>query len=481
VALSLTFSVAAAFTAAVPLPAAFQAPEATLAPAKTPSHVVLRRWLGAVSSHRPGDADAAAQAIASWTADDLEQLLPGLVWYLDLARSALQKQPARRGEPADVCPTCDASRRERTRLLRATRSRAPHDGLLKDFPRPDRLNDLIVRGVMLHSDAAMRFRVAAPAEREQPSVQRRSNTPGSYNVLQIPPEIVNSADGQFIGTTAAVGHWYMARALLQFMMPEPALTPLTRQWYLAATTHFAATTNFAQLESHLAAAQALFPNDAALAFDRGWQAELAAGPLIQHDVRSLLDVALQRAPRRRFSPLYCGAIVPCDKDNNPYGVKNVGESLSDAERAFARAIALDATMTEAHVRLAHVRLLLGRPTDALRQFERLPQSEDAVVSFYAALIKGKALEAVDRLDDAAAAYHRGLELFPDAASVNLALSSIEQRRGDTSRAASFARRAVESPDGNPPGMDPFAVYFLGRGRTVDEAWRRFVAALEQPQ
>jgi hypothetical protein len=30
-------------------------------------------------------------------------------------------------------------------------------------------------------------------------------------------------------------------------------------------------------------------------------------------------------------------------------------------------------------------------------------------------------------------------------------------------------------------MDPFAVYFLGRGRTVDEAWRRFVAALEQPQ
>lgn len=138
-------------------------------------------------------------------------------------------------------------------------------------------------------------------------------------------------------------------------------------------------------------------------------------------------------------------------------------------------------MTEAYVRLAHVRLLLGRPTDALRQFERLPQSEDAVVSFYAALIKGKALQAVDKLDDAAAAYQRGLELFPDAASVNLALSSIEQRRGDAFRAATFARRAVERRDGNPPGIDPFAAYFLGRGRTVDEAWRRFVAALEQPQ
>jgi tetratricopeptide (TPR) repeat protein len=196
---------------------------------------------------------------------------------------------------------------------------------------------------------------------------------------------------------------------------------------------------------------------------------------------ALLDVALQRAPRRRFSPLYCGVIVPCDKDDNPYGVKNVRESLADAESAFARAITLDATMTEAYVSLAHVRLLLGRPTDALRQFERLPQSEDAVVSFYAALIKGKALQAVDRLDDAAASYHHGLELFPDAASVNLALSSIEQRRGDASRAANFARRAVETPDGNAPGTDPFAGYFLGRGRIVDEAWRRFVAALEQPQ
>ena len=122
--LSLIFSIAAAFTVAVALPTAFAGPQATVAPARELSHVVLRRWLEAVSSHRPGAADAAAQAIASWTADDLEQLLPGLVWYLDVARIALQ-QPGRFGEPADVCPTCDASRRERTRLLRATRPKAP--------------------------------------------------------------------------------------------------------------------------------------------------------------------------------------------------------------------------------------------------------------------------------------------------------------------------------------------------------------------
>jgi tetratricopeptide (TPR) repeat protein len=198
-------------------------------------------------------------------------------------------------------------------------------------------------------------------------------------------------------------------------------------------------------------------------------------------VRALLAAALGQGPAApaRFTGRFCGLIVPCDKDKNPYGIKSERESLADAERHFTRAIALDAQMTEAYVRLAHVRARLGRHDDALAVLSKLPPSGDDNVAFYAALIEGKALEGLGRLDEALAAYQRGRDLFPDAQSANIALSGVEQRRGEASRAVAFARRAVDPHDDERQSLDPFAAYIFGRGRSSAGAWEAFISALEK--
>jgi hypothetical protein len=135
-------------------------------------------------------------------------------------------------------------------------------------------------------------------------------------------------------------------------------------------------------------------------------------------------------------------------------------------------------MTEASVRLAHVRTLLGRAGDAEALFTKLPPSADVRVTFYAAMVEGRMLEALGRLDEAAAAYQRAGDLFPDAHSMNIALSAVEQRRGDVARATTFAHRAVDPSTGERPLTDPMVAYDFGRGRDLAAAWSTLIAALE---
>jgi hypothetical protein len=456
-------------------PAAQTAAELEAALAQSASLSALRVWLEAVRLHRFGEADVSAWAVASFTSDDLERLLPALVHYLDYGRTtefARQKaaEPRVTVVANAACQSCDASIRERQRLLRETRSRAPLPERFRDFPLPERLNALIIRGVMLHSDTATQLR---PAPQVSPPT-------GAFNVLKLPREVVQSSDGQFVGTTPAVAHWYMARALLNFMTPEPALVPSARQWYHGATAYFAGHRDFAGLEPHLAAAQALFPDDATLAFDLGWHSETAATPRMQHDVRGLIAEALVEWKKYKIPQARARTcdLVRCDKDKNPFGIKNERDSLADAERHLSRAIRLDPTMTEAYVRLAHVRTLLGRAADAQPLFTRLPPSADVRVTFYAAMVEGRMLEALGQLDGAAAAYQRGGDLFPDAHSVNIALSAVEQRRGDVTRSTTFAHRAVDASTGERPLTDPMVAYDFGRGRDLAAAWSTLVAALE---
>ena len=103
----------------------------------------LRQWLDAAQQHRWGEADAAAQATASWTSEDLELLLPSLVYYLDCGRRT-QLSPSPKSNA--LCWSCDESSRERRRLLQYTKSRAPAIEVLTDVPLPNRLNDSIIRG-----------------------------------------------------------------------------------------------------------------------------------------------------------------------------------------------------------------------------------------------------------------------------------------------------------------------------------------------
>ena len=399
---------------------------------------------------------------ATWTGADLEGLLPSLLTYLNTARK-------RESENASQvsCDSCEPSRVERDRLLGETERRVgvTDRRVISKLAPPQRLNDLIQRAVILHSDALMRV----PKD-----TTRRAPRTAASNVLRAPRQIVTTDDGQYVGAAAETPHWSMARALLQFVTPEPSLDARTRSWYLAAAAYMEARSDLAQLRTHLERMAALYPKDAEVAFDLGWQSELHATDRAQAHLRAVLDVARNQ----RNGGLGGCQTIACDDAGNPLGIKNVRESLSDAERHFARAVRLDPMLTEAHIRLAHVRTRLGRYADAETALRKLPPSDDPFVAFYAAIVHGTTLEGLARLDEAAAAYERGLALAPHAPSVNLALSAVELRRGDTAMSVMYARRAIEPPK-NPGVVDPFALYYLGRGRNVGMTWTAFYAELGQ--
>jgi tetratricopeptide (TPR) repeat protein len=378
------------------------------------------------------------------------------------------------------CSVCKVSKVERDRLLRETRgdTSSTERELIRILPKPDRLNNLILRGAILHADAEMFFpRRSSAREAPIPAVNYFSAPTRFRNFLRAPAEIMRSVDGQYVGSETGAPHWFMARALLQFITPEPALDANTRRWYLAVTAFLAARADFANLLPHLDATEALFPDDAVMAFDRGWQSEAHATPLMQAHARALTQAVEERS--NRTSAFLCRVTAMyCDSEGNPYGVKNERASLVDAERHFARAIKLDPGMTEAHIRLAHVRTLLGRAAEAEAALRDLPPSNDEVLTFYAALVHGNALDALNRLDEAAAAYQRALTLFPDAGSANLAMSVVQQKRGDTSSSIAFAKRATQWAD-RARNVDPFSRYRTGRGRALNEAWDAFYREAER--
>lgn len=434
----------------------------------------LNMWLDAVAQHRPGEIDAAVVLAARWTTADLERLLPAVVFHLNSTRS-VRPQVVLEPPPA-ACDSCQASKNERERLSNETASRV-HDlerAYIQHLPAPEPLNAFIVRAVALHSDAAMLFL----RESAVPLATSPSASP-STNVLRAHGQILRTADGQYVDSASRAPHWYMARALLNFITPEPALNPDTRRWYLAASAFLAASSDFANLSPHLEAAQTLFPDNATVAFDLGWRSEEHATALLQSDVRTLIEAAERTRPRVRGRTSLCRLrYIPCDSGNNPYGIKSERNSLVDAERHFTRATTLDPGLTEAHVRLAHVRTLLGRHAEAEAALQNLPPSSDTDVTFYAALVHGMTLDALGRLDDAAAAYQRALALFPYAQSANLAMSLVERKRGDTARSVEFAKRAIEPAANDTTSFDPFKRYRYGRGRNLHDVWAAWYAALE---
>jgi len=302
----------------------------------------------------------------------------------------------------------------------------------------------------------------------------------STNVLKAYGQTMRTADSQYVDSAPKAPHWHMARALLHFMTPEPTQDPATRRWYLAASAFLAATGDFANLSTHLDAAQTLFPDEAMVAFDLGWRSEAHATSLLQNDKRALVEAAEQRLSGRkdvRRATVLCNLrYIPCDSRNNPFGIKSVRNSLTDAERFFTRAVTLDPRMSEAHVRLAYVRALLGRYAEAEAVLKNMPLAGDVEVTYYAAIVWGLTLDGLNRLDEAAAAYEQALTLFPYAQSANLAMSVVQRKRGDTFGSVELAKRAI-APE--LVAADPFKRYRYGRGRNVADAWAAVYASRAQ--
>jgi tetratricopeptide (TPR) repeat protein len=116
---------------------------------------------------------------------------------------------------------------------------------------------------------------------------------------------------------------------------------------------------------------------------------------------------------------------------------------------------------EAWIRIGLVHFSVGDYAMALRAFESAePIATETSMKYLAFFNAGRALEGLNRVDDAMRAYQRALEIVPDAESATIALTSLQFMRDDRDAAVSaidrvFNRKPVAADPGRLMGYGSF--------------------------
>jgi tetratricopeptide (TPR) repeat protein len=130
----------------------------------------------------------------------------------------------------------------------------------------------------------------------------------------------------------------------------------------------------------------------------------------------------------------------------------------------------DTTRAEATVRLANVQRVWNKPAAALEALDSLDEqwTREGVVVYWARLVRGKVLDALDRADDAIAAYRRALEIAPSAQAPHVGEMMVEARRSRGEMAERIAQAIRVQPD---PVIDPWWIYPHGDLRFYQDRLR----------
>ena len=183
------------------------------------------------------------------------------------------------------------------------------------------------------------------------------------------------------------------------------------------------------------------------------------------DARPALE---QASPEVESLAKAAGMVVPDDRDGlakagRAAKVRShltcLGEALTRLEVAGR-----DETRVEASVRAGWILFQSGRFQDALNRLEVGAPTDDRDVAFWLALFRGRALDALGRTSDSAAAYRSALALVPTAQSAGIGLVLTLTRLGRPEEADTRARalRAAGAA-----GADPWSHYMSGDHRLVD--------------
>ena len=155
--------------------------------------------------------------------------------------------------------------------------------------------------------------------------------------------------------------------------------------------------------------------------------------------------------------------------------KRIADRGDAAVAAYQRATAFEPTRAEATVRIARLLLDLKRPAEALGVLDKFDEAwtHEGVVLYWARLLRGKTLAALDRPDEAIRAYVGALEIVPSAQSPRIGTMAIEARRGRASTAEGISRDVRTAPD---PVNDPWWIYAHGDLRFFP-AWEKELRAM----
>lgn len=137
--------------------------------------------------------------------------------------------------------------------------------------------------------------------------------------------------------------------------------------------------------------------------------------------------------------------------------------LKDAGNAYDAAMAADETAAEARIRKAWLLHRAGRRQDALALLEQAGSPQERVLDYLRHLMRGRALDALDRTDEAAAAFRAALMLFPNAQSARVGLMTVLQRQGNGPAALELAELVQTT---SPEAVDPWWQYWQGDYRLI---------------
>ena len=140
-----------------------------------------------------------------------------------------------------------------------------------------------------------------------------------------------------------------------------------------------------------------------------------------------------------------------------------GASLPQAEARYEKALALDPDLLEARLRLGRVRLLRGRPEQALPDLQRVAVEGQPAQRYLARLFEGRAREGLGDLAGAVAAFRTATAHAPRAQTGLLALGRSLERLGDAAGAQEAFARASEAG----VAFDPWWVYLSGQPDRID--------------
>lgn len=323
----------------------------------------VEAWVALAQAHVPGQRDRQLVEVSQWNSDDLKKAIGGLRSW---KRSA----------------------------------------------STDDVDDILLRGALLHTDLALLAPDLALGFDGFPEWAALSG--------------VSTADGQARGTNMVSAHWRLARVLLANMPPRPQGNAGVLRWYRAVGACLLENRLQAIAVAHLDEAQRLFPRDR--------DVSLLAG---------LLHESLARAAG--------WALLQTGIDGS--------RELQAARRALRRAVDADPQAEVAQLHLARVSHLLGDDEAARAAASAvLAQAASPANKYVAELLIGSIHQAAQRFDQARASFEGAAALYPTAQSPLVALSQVARASGNRAEAVRWVERLTALPHDVDGRRDPWWEY-----------------------
>ncbi len=127
------------------------------------------------------------------------------------------------------------------------------------------------------------------------------------------------------------------------------------------------------------------------------------------------------------------------------------------------------TAVEARIRKSWLLHRAGRSEEALAVLDSIGTPPEALLDYLHHLIRGRVLDGLGRLDNAAAAFRAAVLLFPNGQSARVGLMTVLQKQGNSPAALEQAELIQRM---SPDAVDPWWRYWQGDYRLVATAFTR---------